>query len=77
MKKHEQKIKELIKAYSKTLQADCDKLLKSGMIDVEKFSPDEYALAKIIITAAIARTADGYRPLHNDHRKEIKNLICT
>jgi len=74
-KQHEKKIKELIKTYSITLLDDCLKMYNSGMIDTESYNQDEYVLAKILVTAAIERTKDAYRPLHDDHRAELKNLM--
>jgi hypothetical protein len=71
-KKHHAKIKELIKSYSKTLLEDCEKLLKSGMIDPEEFDQEEYALAKIILTAAIERTQDCYKPMFSYRKTKLK-----
>ncbi|MDY0362784.1 MAG: hypothetical protein RBR08_15150 [Desulforegulaceae bacterium] len=77
MESHLKKIDELLKNWSDTVLEDAKKLLASGMIDTASFNDAEYALAKIILTAAIKRNEDNYAPPYyaKSYRKEVKNLI--
>lgn len=71
---HQEKINELVDAYASTLKVRAQSLYSSGAIDVERFSVDEYALAKILLTAAIYDTKDNYAPLSPEYKKMVKNL---
>ena len=73
--KHQDKINEIINSHAANLRLECERLYRSGMIDPEQFNPDEYVLAKILLTAAIDRTKYDWRPLDNGYRQEVKNLI--
>lgn len=72
---HQKKINELIKDMSKSLKAESVRLLKCGAVDKADYNADEYALAKIIMTAAMHNLKDVYRPLNEAHRKTLKNLM--
>ncbi len=72
---HQSKLDELIDAYAAELKIKAQSLYHSGALDVESFSPDEYVLAKLLITAAIYDTKDDFAPLSSEHKKVLKNLI--
>jgi len=52
---HQRKVAELVDSFSAILKIECEKLYRSNMVEVESFSPDEYILAKILVSAAIER----------------------
>lgn len=73
---HQAHVKELVDTFASTLKLECEKLYRSGGIDPNRFSPDEYALAKILVTAGIRRLADDFSPLHNKAwLADINNLV--
>ena len=72
--KHQEKCKELIDSVSAFLKTECERLYRSGGIDVTKFAPDEYALAKILVTASCQKAVDLYYPLYEPYRSDLKNL---
>jgi len=43
-------------------------------IDLESYDPDEYALAKILVTAAIRNHKDDYASLNKAHKEDLENL---
>lgn len=72
---HTDKINELIDGYAETLRTECNRLLNSGGIDPDFYDPEVYGLAKIVLTAAIRRTANNCFPAHDGNAvREIKNL---
>lgn len=73
---HQQKLEELIAAYSAQLAVEAQRLYHFGGIDVDAFPVDEYRLAKVLLTAAIERTMHDYRPFSEDLREQIKNLVA-
>jgi len=70
---HQEKCYELIDMIASRLKIECHRLYDSGGIDPEDFSPDEYALAKILVTASILKAVDWYYP-HGKYRETMKNL---
>ena len=75
MKKSEakKKINELLKELKPHLKKECERLLNSGGIDVEK-AENNYALPKIILHIALENQARQYRPFTKEYLKEAKNL---
>ena len=71
---HQRKVAELVDSFSAILKIECEKLYRSNMVEVESFSPDEYILAKILVSAAIEREKTFWRE-PGKWRKEIDNLI--
>ena len=72
--KHEAKVDELIANMAVAIKSTCERLYRYGEIDVKKYNPDDYVLAKILITAAMKLCADDYRPLTDEYRKDLENL---
>jgi len=72
--KHEAKVDELIANMATTIKDVCKKLYKCKGITIEKYSPDEYALAKILVTAAMKQCEGNYHPLLDEHIEDLKNL---
>jgi len=72
--KHEAKINELIAAMAEELKVVCQRLYKSRGIDIKKYDPDEYVLAKILVTAAMEDCKGTLRPLFGEYREDLKNL---
>lgn len=73
-REHQDKLEELIQSYAAHLRIECQSLYHSGLIDVDSFSTDEYALVKILLTAGIGRTSNLYRPLNGKYREDVNNL---
>lgn len=73
--KYQDKCHELIDSISSTMKIEVERLYNSGMIDVDLFSIDEYALAKVLVTAAMHRLKDVYKPLDNNNLENFKNLL--
>ena len=70
-----QKINELADQYRQTLIQEMIHLTQSGMINLDVYAPESYAPAKMLITAAIARTAHVYAPRDRAYARTVKNLI--
>lgn len=60
---HLANIAELAEDFKNILIEDGKKMLSSGMVDVDKFDPEQSLLAKIVISAAIQRNTECYKPL--------------
>lgn len=74
-KKYNSKIKEICNMVKSDIYEEAIHLLNSGMIDAEDYNKDEYALAKIIVSASIERCKYNFMPLFDKHKQEVKNLI--
>ena len=73
--KTQDKINELVDLFASSLKVECERLYRSGTVDVDRYNPDHYILPKILVTAAILRRKDDYSPLFDkDHKDDIKNL---
>jgi hypothetical protein len=72
---HEAKVDELIGNMAKALKDTCQRLYKSGGIDVESYSSDDFVLAKILVTAAMEQCKDNLCPLSDSFRKDLRNLL--
>lgn len=71
---HEEKVNEVIKNIAETLKATCKRLCKSGGIDVESYSPEEFVLAKILISVAMEQCKDVFYPSSSHLIRDLKNL---
>lgn len=70
------KVNELAELFASSIKIESERLYRSGLIDHEKFDQGQYALAKILVTAAIHRLKDDFSPLHDRQlQREIKNLL--
>lgn len=74
IQKHKEKCNQLIDNIAKDLKRDCQFLYKTGAVDLSKYDPEDFVLAKILVTAAMRRNSEEYRPLSESGRKEVKNL---
>ena len=75
--KTQDKINELVDLFASSLRVECERLYRSGAVDVESYDPDHYALPKILVTAAIMRRKDEFAPLLDNkgrHKRTIENL---
>lgn len=69
------KVTELLGDLYKSLKLECDRLYRSGGIDINRYDINQYALAKVLISAAVQNMADVYYPKHDKAKQEdIKNL---
>jgi len=69
-----QKVRELAQTARKELIADCEKMIDSGMAGLSEHD-DNYALPKILITAALTRGSDMFSPASEVFAKEVRNLL--
>ena len=72
--RHIAKISELVENLARSIQFDAERLGDCGAIDPGDFNPDEYVLAKLLVTAAARSNKDIYAPLYGQHKKDLKNL---
>jgi len=73
--RHQEKVAELIDSLASRMKATAERLYKSGGISPESFDENYYALAKVLVTAAIRQHADDFNPKNNAFlRFCIKNL---
>lgn len=74
MQKHIDKTNEILNLLVSSMRVDIQKLIRSGAIDLDAYNPDEYVLAKILVTAAMRRSKNDFQPLLDEHREIVKNL---
>lgn len=73
--KTQDKINELVDLFASSLKVECERLYRSGAIDVDSYNhADHYFLPKILVTAAILRRKDDFTPLHKQQIETVKNL---
>jgi hypothetical protein len=73
--KHQEKIDELTASIAATLRVTAQRLYHSGAVDTDQFNPDEYVLAKLLVTAAMFQHADDFAPLyHSKYKDDLENL---
>lgn len=72
---HEAKVDELIKNMAKALKDTCRRLYSCRGIDVKKYSPENFVLAKILVSVAMEQCKGNLRPLFGDFNKDFKNLL--
>jgi len=68
------KVKIMAKEHNKALIKECLRLYNSGGVDT-KNADDNYSLPKTIIHVALLNEANQYKPLSQENKKDIKNLI--
>lgn len=73
---HQRKIHELIDSMASAMKIEAERLGRSGGINANDYSPDEYALAKILVTIAAKTMSTLYEPPRHlrAHRKAMNNL---
>lgn len=67
------KCDEMILRHAVRLREACDRLIRSGGVNLEEYG-DDYVLPKIILTAAIEAIAKDWELPYPEHRKVVKNL---
>ena len=73
--KTQDKIHELVDLFASSLKVECERLYRSGAVDVDSYDADDYILPKLLVTAAILRGKGDFAPLFDkDHKNDIKNL---
>ena len=72
--KHLERINELLDTVRAELLYDAARLLNSGMIDPDQYNDEEFALAKIVVTAALDRNVMIVAPLRKADQTVCKNL---
>ena len=72
--KTQDKINELVDLFASSLRVECERLYRSGAVDVDRYDLDQYVLPKILVTAAILRLKDEFSPLHKQQTETVKNL---
>jgi hypothetical protein len=71
--KHQEKIDELTASIAATLRVTAQRLYHSGAVDVDQFNPDEFSLAKILVTAAMHQHKNEFAPLFK-FKDDLENL---
>ena len=71
--KTQDKINELVDLFAASLKAECERLYRSGAVDVDSYDADNYVLPKLLVTAAILRRKDDFVPFPAD--KESKSTV--
>ena len=71
--KTQEKINELVDLFAASLKVECERMYRSGAVDVGSYDPDKYILPKLIVTAAILRCKDAFAPFPTD--KESKSTV--
>lgn len=72
--KTQDKINELVDLFASSLKVECERLYRSGAVDVDSYDPDLYILPKVLVTAAILRRKGDYSPFTKEHKRAVKNL---
>lgn len=73
---HQNKCHELVDFVASTMKLECERLYRSGAVDVADYDPDHYVLAEILVTAAMHRLKDTFAPVYKERLKsEVRNLI--
>ena len=67
------KIRSMMPDVRKYIMKESERLLNSGGIDTDNYCQD-FVLAKIILTVALENLKGEYRWIHDNNKKEIKNL---
>jgi hypothetical protein len=73
---HEQfttKVGEMIGNLPKDIRLECDRLMRSGAIDLESYG-DNYMAPKIVLFVALENITRGFRPLSDEAMEEARNL---
>jgi len=71
---HIEKINDIVNSMTASIKTEAQRLAKSGAIDLESYDPEEYTLAKILVTAAMRNLTDDYAPLNKRYFEDLENL---
>ena len=72
--KIQDKINELVGLLTTSLKVECERLYRSGAVDVDSYDADNYILPKILVTAAILRRKGDFAPIAKNYKDEVENL---
>ena len=67
-------IEELAEHFKLHVIEESMRLLKTGAIDISNYNPEEYALTKVLLSAAIFQNYKCYQPLDGKPLEDYKNL---
>jgi hypothetical protein len=68
------KIDELVATLESTIRLEAERLGSCGAVDLDDYSPDEYLLAKLLVTAAARKHCNDFAPFTKAGKRELKNL---
>jgi len=69
-----EKVEEMLPDVTDFIIAESNRLLKSGLLDLDSYDPEEYVLPKILLVVALKNCADQYMPISKEYQKAIKHL---
>ena len=69
-----EKIEEMLPDVTDFIIAESNRLLTSGLLDLDSYDPEEYVLSKILLVVALRNCADQYMPVSKEYQKAIKHL---
>lgn len=70
--RHHDRMDELLEGFKEKCHEELDKALTCGALTENEFSPNEYALSKIVLT--LVGEAGHWKPIYPAYNKELKNL---
>ena len=68
------KFHELMSRSNEEALSECNRLLASGAIDLERYE-DNYVLPKILATAILRKVSYSWEPLSKEGKQTVKNLV--
>ncbi len=68
------KVRELAQTARRTIIEECEQMIETKAVDLRDYD-DDYALPKILITAAMYRKQDIYHPLFEPYRTTLNKLV--
>ena len=71
----EKKIIKIAVKFQQLIVKEALRLYSCGGVNVKEYDNAGYALPKILLSAAIENEKDSYRPLTDEFRDEVKNLM--
>jgi hypothetical protein len=73
--KVQEKVAELIDSLAAEMKLECERLYRSGAIDVSVYNTDFYGLPKVLVTAAMNIHRYSYTPIGAVERGDLENLL--
>lgn len=70
----DKQLNKLTREVVRVVGEECQRLLKSGAVDLEAYQND-FMLPKIILSVALKNAAYHFTPLSPEWQKEMKNLM--
>ena len=72
--KTENKVKEFLIEHNHIVMEVVHRLYYSGGVDREDYDPEEYALAKVLLTAALRDRKNVFAPVDRKMLEDVRNL---